>query len=54
MIITLVFSVDLCTFFFGYSGQIKKYQKRNPWPTHGLARNFATKVPADTSLEKYR
>jgi len=27
-----------------------KYQKENPCPPHGLARNFATKVPADNSL----
>jgi hypothetical protein len=43
-----------CTFFFDCQGQSKKYQKRNPWPTHGLARNFATKLPPKNSLEKYR
>ena len=42
-----------CTFSLGILVKVK-VPKRKPLPTHGLARNFATKVPADNSLEEYR
>jgi len=33
-------------FSLKHAGQIKSLAKRNPiWPPHGLARNFATKLP---------
>jgi hypothetical protein len=32
----------------------KSTKKETLWPAHGLARNFATKLPPNNSLEKYR
>jgi hypothetical protein len=51
-------------FFWSWNGEndrllfferlAKKRSKRNPiGPLHGLARNFATKLPPNNSLEKY-
>jgi hypothetical protein len=41
-----------CTFVSGTSAHF--FFDNPPTPPHGLARNFATKIPAKKSLEKYR
>jgi len=32
-------------------GKEESTKKETPWPAHGLARNFATKLPAKNSLQ---